>query len=477
MARDQFEYDVGGKLQDRYGREQLVLVQKHQAPLATDVQRGYEWSDEDGRPQLVLFSGATGGNILDLETDVSFAVRNGDAADPVNTAEILQGIGGYNPDGSGLPNFAEVPVVKMSTGGVYSEPDTGDNNIFQLASYVENNDDAPTVAVFGFGKGARVFGGNLVGYTNGAGGIAQGLEVDYGNVGVGETTVNGDQALPTATLTVASTTGAASTGIFVANGNYGRYTGITATTFTGITWEVGGTGTLTNGTEVAFSVGGTATGVTIAAIGSNIGGSPPGAFLQFQAQIASQGSLGINFNSSSRPAVVSTGKLIRANGESCATGIDFVGSKFTSSAAHLPVDSGSTAASVGLILQAQGGFANAGEAIRIVGSGAGSSVANGLVFRVSGGIQPISGALIKVVGALSAATGLDLSQGTFSGAAIVLGDGHNLQLGTTTGTKIGTGTTQKIGFYNATPVAKQTGVAVTAAGIHAALVSLGLIGA
>ena len=34
-----------------------------------------------------------------------------------------------------------------------------------------------------------------------------------------------------------------------------------------------------------------------------------------------------------------------------------------------------------------------------------------------------------------------------------------------------------IGFYGATAVAKPTGVAVTAAGIHAALVSLGLIGA
>lgn len=34
-----------------------------------------------------------------------------------------------------------------------------------------------------------------------------------------------------------------------------------------------------------------------------------------------------------------------------------------------------------------------------------------------------------------------------------------------------------IGFYNTTPIAKQTGVAVTAAGIHAALVSLGLISA
>lgn len=54
-------------------------------------------------------------------------------------------------------------------------------------------------------------------------------------------------------------------------------------------------------------------------------------------------------------------------------------------------------------------------------------------------------------------------------------DGLNVAVGTTTGLKIGTATTQKIGFYNATPVVQQTGVAVSAAGVHAALVSLGLI--
>lgn len=32
-----------------------------------------------------------------------------------------------------------------------------------------------------------------------------------------------------------------------------------------------------------------------------------------------------------------------------------------------------------------------------------------------------------------------------------------------------------VGFYGATPIAQQTGVPVTAAGIHAALVNLGLI--
>jgi len=58
---------------------------------------------------------------------------------------------------------------------------------------------------------------------------------------------------------------------------------------------------------------------------------------------------------------------------------------------------------------------------------------------------------------------------------IQLLDGRNIQLGKTTGTKIGTESTQKIGFFGVVPVVQQTGVAVTAAGIHAALVNLGLI--
>lgn len=54
---------------------------------------------------------------------------------------------------------------------------------------------------------------------------------------------------------------------------------------------------------------------------------------------------------------------------------------------------------------------------------------------------------------------------------------RNIATDTTTGTKIGTSTSQKLGFFGATPIAKPTGVAVSAAGIHAALVSLGLIAA
>jgi hypothetical protein len=61
-------------------------------------------------------------------------------------------------------------------------------------------------------------------------------------------------------------------------------------------------------------------------------------------------------------------------------------------------------------------------------------------------------------------------------STVELVDAANIVVGSSTGTKIGTSTAQKIGFYNSTPVAKQTGVAVTAEAIHAALVTLGLIG-
>ncbi len=64
---------------------------------------------------------------------------------------------------------------------------------------------------------------------------------------------------------------------------------------------------------------------------------------------------------------------------------------------------------------------------------------------------------------------------TFGLSNLTFGDAVDIAFNTTTGTKIGTSTSQKLAFYNATPIVQQTGVAVTAAGIHAALVSLGLI--
>lgn len=46
--------------------------------------------------------------------------------------------------------------------------------------------------------------------------------------------------------------------------------------------------------------------------------------------------------------------------------------------------------------------------------------------------------------------------------SITIADAGNVAFGTTTGTKIGTAATQKIGFWNAAPVAQNTGWAITA---------------
>lgn len=58
---------------------------------------------------------------------------------------------------------------------------------------------------------------------------------------------------------------------------------------------------------------------------------------------------------------------------------------------------------------------------------------------------------------------------------LVLNEGANIRTGTVTGSKIGDSATNKLAFYGATPIIQPSGVAVTDAGIHAALVTLGLI--
>jgi hypothetical protein len=57
---------------------------------------------------------------------------------------------------------------------------------------------------------------------------------------------------------------------------------------------------------------------------------------------------------------------------------------------------------------------------------------------------------------------------TLTGATIA--DANNIVFGTSTGTKIGTATIQKLGFYNATPIVQPTG------SVKTALSNLGLIG-
>jgi hypothetical protein len=102
---------------------------------------------------------------------------------------------------------------------------------------------------------------------------------------------------------------------------------------------------------------------------------------------------------------------------------------------------------------------------------------NGIAFGGTGLACSVTGALIKTVPtkypsphALAFTTGIDFSGATFSDA-FLRGPSNNFVVDGQGNTSIG----GRVGFYGTAPVAKQTGVAITAAGIHAALTALGLI--
>jgi hypothetical protein len=69
---------------------------------------------------------------------------------------------------------------------------------------------------------------------------------------------------------------------------------------------------------------------------------------------------------------------------------------------------------------------------------------------------------LQEVGLIASGAGdtpLNLTAGALGCGTITLADAANVVVNTTTGTKIGTGATQKIGFYNATPVVQPAAVA------------------
>lgn len=72
-----------------------------------------------------------------------------------------------------------------------------------------------------------------------------------------------------------------------------------------------------------------------------------------------------------------------------------------------------------------------------------------------------SGMKADVVAESTAATGVTVDGVLIKDGGVTIADGSNIILNTTTGTKIGTATGQKIGFFNATPVTQRT--ALTAA--------------
>jgi hypothetical protein len=87
----------------------------------------------------------------------------------------------------------------------------------------------------------------------------------------------------------------------------------------------------------------------------------------------------------------------------------------------------------------------------------GTSVLMWRTIRVGTSIE--NSGTLAVTGATTL-TGLLTANG-----GITLGDAQNIAFNTTTGTKIGTATTQKIGFWNATPVVQQSAVADASGGV------------
>lgn len=93
------------------------------------------------------------------------------------------------------------------------------------------------------------------------------------------------------------------------------------------------------------------------------------------------------------------------------------------------------------------------------------------LFNATPVVQPLVTAdlldSLQALGIIASGAGntpLNLTDGAFECGTMLSGthtfdDAANIVVGTTTGTKIGTATTQKIGFYNATPIVQGTAVA------------------
>lgn len=72
------------------------------------------------------------------------------------------------------------------------------------------------------------------------------------------------------------------------------------------------------------------------------------------------------------------------------------------------------------------------------------------------------------LGSLVLAGDLTVRGNTFGNTSVTLADAYNIILNTSTGSKIGTATNQKLGFHNSTPVVQRAGAAQAAVGTTAA---------
>jgi len=101
----------------------------------------------------------------------------------------------------------------------------------------------------------------------------------------------------------------------------------------------------------------------------------------------------------------------------------------------------------------------------VVGSTTGTKIGTATTqkigfFNATPVVQPaaatdIKTALVNLGLLASGASPLDLGSAALGSGTHTIADGSNIVLGSTTGTKIGTATTQKLGFFNATPQTQQ----------------------
>lgn len=107
----------------------------------------------------------------------------------------------------------------------------------------------------------------------------------------------------------------------------------------------------------------------------------------------------------------------------------------------------------------------------VVGSTTGTKIGTATTqklgfFNATPIVQPaaatdIKAALVNLGLLATGASPLDLGSAALSSGTFTVADGSDVVVGSTTGTKFGTATTQKMGWYNATPVVQQTQGAIT----------------
>lgn len=455
---------------------------------------------EVGSPEGVA-SLDSGGTVPSSQLSNLVAVVNGGSgptsigtASNVNTGQFLLSTGGADPTGNNPLQFLSTnQMVEISTAALLNSSGIAPAGIFQISAYGNNTGTDPMVPIFGQGVGLHVWGANFLAYADGGStSAAIGTEIDVGNFSSAATTISGAQTLEIsakgtnavyathitelaetssltigmtviasgvlpgttitailsgteievsqpivkantkatftfyrASLTVGATTGASSTGtVTITSGgkvSIFRYTGLTATTFTGLKPQQVESTSVASGDAVTYSTGGTATGLAVVAEGGTFGGAPSDTAIQIQsAHTGNTFVTGINFSGAGVPL-----------GKQPVTGaaIEFTG---------LNANSG--------MLFSNGEFENG---IGVVGS----PTMRRLIYIDGGNFQSVF-EFAKATAQFGINFGNESN--VYTTAALAFGGGHNIEFSTTTGTKIGTATGQKIGFWNATPVAKPT---------------------